>query len=175
MSSMSTLCQTFPTEVTARRAIEDLRTAGVPARDVRLLKGSALGDVRRQPVGGYAAAVTPDATVGSYAGRAVLRRQGTGGFAGDPDQRRQGSFADTDRVVIVTYDDHAEHTRVTGLRGIRRLLARAELDEHTLHAAVNELHAGHVVLLVNRREPAATLTQRQLDEVAARRLTAVAR
>ena len=101
---MTTLCKTFPTEAAARRAVAALRATGVPARDLRLLTGTALGDTRQQPVGGYAGPFGHDAPVGTYGGGGVRRRHGTGGFAGDPDQQRQGSFADVDRVVIVTYD-----------------------------------------------------------------------
>jgi hypothetical protein len=36
---MTTLCKTFPTELTARHAIEELRAAGIRERDVRLLIG----------------------------------------------------------------------------------------------------------------------------------------
>ena len=96
----------------ARRAIEVLRTSGVPARDIRLLADRRpLADVRREPVGGFAGPVAPDAPVGTYGNRPVLRRQGAGGFAGDPDDQRQGSFADADRVVIVTYHGDAERAR----------------------------------------------------------------
>jgi hypothetical protein len=108
--------KTYPTETGARRAIEALLATGVPARDLRLLTGRRLGDARRERVGGFAGPVAPDAPVGTYGNRPVLRRQGAGGFAGDPDHHRQGSFADTDRVVIVTYHDDAERARVTGLR-----------------------------------------------------------
>jgi hypothetical protein len=146
---MTTLCKAYSTEIAARRAVEALRATGVRARDIRLLTGSRLGDVRREPVGGFAGPVAPDAPVGTYGDRQVLRRQGTGGFAGDPDQQRQGSFADTDRVIIVTYDDDAERTRVTGLRGARRLLRRAGLDDDTVNRAAHALHMGHTVALVD--------------------------
>jgi hypothetical protein len=146
---MTPLTKTYPTETRARRAIEALRASGIPARDVRLLTGRPPGDVRRRPVGGFAGPVAPDAPVGSYGDRRVLRRQGTGSFAGDSDQQRQGSFADTDRVVIAGYDADAEHLRVTGLRGARRLLGRAGLDDETVNRAVDELHTGHAVLLVD--------------------------
>ena len=59
----------------------------------------------------------------------LQRPQGAGSFAGDPDQQRQGSFADTDHVVIVTYTGAAERVRITGLRGAWRLLRRAALDD----------------------------------------------
>jgi len=86
-------------------------TSGAPADGFRLLAGSPLRDVRREPVGGFAGPVGPDDPVGTFAGRVVLRRQGAGGFAGDPDRQRQGSFADRDRVVIVRRPDGAEVAR----------------------------------------------------------------
>jgi len=120
---MTTLTKTYATEVAARRAVEALRATGVAERDIRLLAGTAPRDIRHEPVGGFAVPVAPDAPIGTYGGRVVQRRQDAGSFAGDPDQQRQGSFADTDRVVIVTYKGDAERARITGLRGARRLLA----------------------------------------------------
>ena len=130
-----------------------LRASGVPARDIRLLAARRpLGDVRREPVGGFAGPVAPDAPVGTYGNRPVLRRQGAGGFAGDPDEQRQGSFADADRVVIVTYHGDAERTRLTGLRAARRLLGRTALDRDNVNRAVKELRDGKAVLLANIRD-----------------------
>ena len=79
----------------------------------------------------------------------VVRRQAHGGFAGDPDRKRQGSFADTDRVVIVSYEGDVERTRITGLGGARRLLARDGLDEATVDRAVGDLHRGQAVVLLD--------------------------
>jgi hypothetical protein len=160
---MTTLSETYPTEIEARRAIEALRAEGVPARDIRLLTGTRPRDVRREPVGGFAGPVAPDAPVGTYGDRPVLRRQGTGGFAGDPDHQRQGSFADTDRVVIITYERDAERARVTGLRGARRLLRRAALDDDAVDRAVKELHMGHAVVLVEVSEVVPSEARAQLE------------
>jgi hypothetical protein len=151
---MTTRTMTYPTELAARRALEALRDTGVPGRDIRLLVGTAARDVRHEPVGGFAGPVAPDAPVGSYGGRALRRRQGAGSFAGDADEQRQGSFADTDRVVIVSYGSGAERARITGLRGARRLLRRAALDEDAVDRAVRELHEGHAILLVDLGETA---------------------
>jgi hypothetical protein len=160
---MTTLNKTYSTEVAARRAIEALRAAGVPARDIRLLTGTRVRDVRRQLVGGFAGPVGPGAPVGTYGDRQVLRRQGTGGFAGDPDHQRQGSFADADRVVITTYKRDAERARVTGRRGARRLLGRAALDDDTLDRAITELHMGHAVVLIEVGEVVASEAREQLE------------
>jgi hypothetical protein len=162
---MTTLTKTYPTDVAARRAVETLRATGVPERDLRVLAGSAPRDIRHEPVGGFAGPVAPEAPVGTYGGRVVQRRQGAGSFAGDPDQQRQGSFADTDRVVIVTYTSDTERARITGLRDARRLLRRAALDDDAVDRAVRELHQGHAILLVDLREIAASEADARLEKL----------
>jgi hypothetical protein len=164
--SMTTLTKTYPTELAARRAVAALRATGVPERDIRLLAGTAPRDIRHEPVGGFAGPVAPDAPVGTYGGRVVQRRQGAGSFAGDPDQQRQGSFADTDRVVIVTHKGDAERARITGLRGARRLLRRAALNHDAVDRAVGELHQGHAILLVDLREIDASEADARLKKIA---------
>ena len=160
---MTTISRSYPTKADAVGAAEALRALGVTERRVRLLVGRPLGDLREEQVGGFAGPVGPDAVVGTYGGRAVLRRQATGGFAGDSDSQRQGSFVDTDRVDIVTFDRAAVHTRITGLRGARRLLARARLGEDAVEQAVSDLHAGHAVVLAEFAEDGTWL-----DELAER-------
>jgi hypothetical protein len=164
--SMTTLTKTYATEFAACRAVDALRATGGAERDIRLLAGSAPRDIRREPVGGFAGPVAPDAPVGTFGGRVLERRQGTGSFAGDPDQQRQGSFADTDRVVIVTYRGDAERGRISGLGGARRLLRRAALDEAAADRIIHELHVGHTVVLAEIAEIAPTDAQARLDEVA---------
>jgi hypothetical protein len=162
---MTTLTKTYPTELAARSAIEAMRNSGVPERDIRLLAGTAPRDIRHESVGGFAGPVGPDAPVGTYGGRVLQRRQGAGSFAGDPDQQRQGSVSDTDRVVIVTYKGDAERTRITGLRGARRLLRRASLNDDAINRAVRELHQGHAILLVDVREIAASEIHARLEQL----------
>jgi hypothetical protein len=163
---MTIFTRTFDTELAARRAVEALRAMGVAEPDVRLLVGSAPRDIRREPVGGFAGRVAPDGPVGTYGGRVLQRRQGAGAFAGDPDQQRQGSFEDADRVVIVTYEGDAERARITGLRGARRLLRRAALDDDAVDHAVGALHDGRVILLVDLREIAASEADARLEKLA---------
>jgi hypothetical protein len=69
-------------------------------------------DIRREPIGGFAGPIGPNAAVGTFASTVVLRRQADGGFAGDPDQQRQGSFADVEYVATVTYEDDTEVLRL---------------------------------------------------------------
>jgi hypothetical protein len=163
---MTTLTKTYPTELAARRAVEAMHATGVPERDIRLLAGTAPRDIRREPVGGFAGSVAPDAPIGTYGGRVLQRRQGAGSFAGDPDHQRQGSFADTDRVVIVTYEGDAERARITGLRGARRVLRRAALDDDdAVDRAVGELHQGRAILLVDLSEVGASEADARLEKL----------
>ena len=55
---------------------------------------SCYHDVRKERVGNFAGAVAPTAPFGKFAGPPRRRWQAAGGFAGDPDAQRQGSFAD---------------------------------------------------------------------------------
>ena len=82
--------KTYSSEAVARRAVRALTAAGVPRRDIRLLTGRRLHDIRREAVGGFAGAVDPSAPVGTYAGAPCLRRQAPRSFAGDPDDSDRG-------------------------------------------------------------------------------------
>jgi hypothetical protein len=167
---MATLSKTYPSEDTARQAIEALRAAGTPPRDIRLLTSRPLRNVRDEPVGGFGGPVAPDAPVGSYGGVARSRRQPTGSFATgsarDPDRQREGSFADAERVEIVTHKGDTERLRLTGYRGVRRLLRRAELDDDTIDRAVKQLHAGNAVVLVDVREITPSDVRAHLEQAA---------
>jgi hypothetical protein len=163
---MTTLSRTYATQLAARSAVDALRATGIAKPDIRLLVGSAPRDIRGEPVGGFARPIAPDAPVGTYGGRVLQRRQGAGSFSGDPDQQRQGSFADTDRVVIVTYKGDAERARITGLRGARRLLRSAALGDDAVDHAVRALHEGRVILLVDLREIAASEADARLEKLA---------
>jgi hypothetical protein len=165
MNSMTTLYMTYPSELAARRAVEELRATSI-REDIRLLIGSRPGDVRRQPVGGFAGPVGPESPVGTYGGGVLRRWQGAGAFAGDADRQRQGSFADTDRIVIVTFEGNRERARITGLRGSRRLLRRYALDDEALDRAVDELHRGHAVVLAELDGITATQAEARLAQLA---------
>lgn len=162
---MTTVWKAYPAEIVARQAIEVINAAGVPGRDIRLLSGSRMHDVREEPVGQFAGTAQPSSPVGTFANIRLLRRQAAGSFAGDPDRRRQGSFADTQRDVIVTYNDSAEHSRVAGDLEVRRLLRGAALDAGTADRIVDELHAGHAVVLAEIAQIAPRDVQARLDEV----------
>ena len=167
---MATLSKTYPSEETARQAIEALRAAGAPPRDIRLLTSRPLHNVRDELVGGFAGPVAPDAPVGNYGGVTGRRAQATGSFATgsarDPDRQREGSFADAERVVIVIFNDDKEHSRVTGYRGVRQLLRRAALHDEAINRAVKELHTGHAVVLVDVAEIAPSEVRARLEQIA---------
>jgi hypothetical protein len=167
---MATLSRTYPNEDAGRGAVETLRVASVPPREIRLLTSRPLADIRREPVGGFAGPVGPDAPVGNFAGRTGRRSDdagsfATGSFAG-AHQLRQGSFGDVERVTTVTYKPDAERSRVTGYRGIRLLLRRAALDDDAVERAIEELHKGHTIVLVDVPEIASVEAEAQLEEMA---------
>jgi hypothetical protein len=119
---MAVFCATFTSQAAARDRAEAL-SHRVPDDDLWLLTASPLHDIRREPVGGFAGAIGPHASVGTYGNIVRLRRQAGGGFAGDPDRRRQGSFADTDHVVITTVRDGAHRSRIAGQLEVRAAAA----------------------------------------------------
>jgi hypothetical protein len=171
MNSMTALIKTYSSEAGARQAAETLRAAAVPPRHIRLLTGRPLRDIRREPRGGFAGPVGPDAPAGSYA--SVPRRRGqatgsfaTGSFTGDPERQRKGSFGDVERVVLVTYTEDAERRRVTSHRGLRRLLRSAGLDDHGVDRARDELNLGHAIVLADVAGIAPSGAQGGLEQVA---------
>jgi hypothetical protein len=60
----------------------------------------------------------------------------------------------------------AERSRVTGYRGIRQLLRRPALDDDAIERAVEELHEGRTVVLVDVPEIAPVETDAQLEQMA---------
>jgi hypothetical protein len=160
---MATLFEAYPTDDLARQAVEALRAAGVPGRDIRLLTGDQMHDIRQEPKGGFAGVVPPEAPVGTFAGVRLQRRQGAGSFAGDPDRQRQGTFADVDRDLVVTYEHGSGHTRVTGDLAIRDFLREAALGEEAVERVVAEIHAGHAVVVAETPEIAASDAKARLE------------
>ena len=145
----SAIIEIHPSEAAARKAVNGLTAAGVPERNVRLLIGNPVRDVRNEPTGGFAEPVAPDAPVGTYGDVPRSRRRGAGSFAGDPDRQRQGSFADTDRTAIVRYQGGAERARVTGDAELRGLLHQAGVDDTHADRVLDELHKGRAAVLAD--------------------------
>ena len=146
---MATLCKTYLDEAAAARAAELLRAGGVPGRDIRVLVGRPLHDVRGEPAGSFAGTVGPGAPVGTFANVVRRRCQGAGSYAGDPDRQRQGCFADADCEVLVGDGDGAERSHLAGDAAIRRLLRRAAIAGVTAERVVDELHKGHTAVIAD--------------------------
>jgi hypothetical protein len=155
----------YASEDAARQAIEAMHATRSKKAGVRLLLGSALHDTRREPVGGFAGPVAPDALVGNYANRPRERRRGAGSFAGDPDQQRQGCFADADRVIVVARYDGGERSRVTGELGVRKLLRGSGLADRHIDQAIGELRAGRAVVLVDSTAMEPIVARARLDDL----------
>jgi nucleotide-binding universal stress UspA family protein len=133
-------CETYSSEVAARRAVRALTAVGVPEGDVRLLIGRPVRDVREEVVGGFAGAVD--------------------------DRQRQGSFADADTDAIATVEDGAGSTHAASGAVVRRLLCRSGLVGAAAGRAIDELRAGHAVVLVAAVEIAASDVRARLKEPA---------
>ena len=161
-----TACETYTSEIAARRAMRALTAVGVPEGDVRLLISRPVRDIREEVVGGFAGAVDPSAPVGTYMGAPCRRRQGAGSFAGDPDRQRQGSFADADTDAIATVEDGAGRSHPASRAVVRRLLWSSALAGGAADRVIDELRAGHAVVLVDAVEIAAGDARAQLAELA---------
>jgi nucleotide-binding universal stress UspA family protein len=162
----ATACETYSSEVAARRAVRALTAVGVPEGDVRLLVGRHVRDIREEVVGGFAGALDPRAPVGTYMGAPCRRRQGAGSFAGDPDRQRQGSFADADTDAIATLEDGAGRSHPASRAIVRRLLWRSALAGAAADRVIDELRAGYAVVLVDAGEIAASDARARLEEQA---------
>lgn len=158
---MSVLWQAFPSEPLARRSIDTLLAAGVPGRDVRLITHEQPHDVRRERVGRFVGAMPPETRVGTFAGRSVGRWQARGSFRGDPDARRQGTFADADRYVIATYGEGGAHRRFAGRQAVTELLAAPP------PGALDELDAGRSIVLAEVADIGAAEASARLADGAA--------
>jgi len=97
---MGTLFETNSGESAARQVAE-----APTNKRLRVVAAGRRHDVRGEPTGGFAGPVPPDAAVRDFGNRRHVRREGNGTFFGDADRQREGTFADSDRDVIVSYDD----------------------------------------------------------------------
>ncbi len=163
---MATLCETYSSQAAARHATEALSASGVPHRDIRLLIGHRWQDVRSERVGGFGGPVGPSANVGRFAGPPRARWRAAGGFHGNPDPQRQGSFADAERILIVSYDGSTERTRVASAHRTRRLLRAANVTEEAAERIIDGLHRGEAVVLAEVAELSPGEAQARLEEMA---------
>ena len=146
---MATLCKTYSSDALATQAVDALRSAGVPGPDIHLLTGCREHDVRREPMGRFAGSIAPDEQVGTYGDSPRLRSQAKGGWAGHPDEHRQGTFADTDLDVIVTGEGSSQSS---GDGAVARLLHEAGVHDPEAARIVADLHRGYAVVLVKVAE-----------------------
>ena len=123
-------------------------------------------DIRHEPVGGFGGSARP-----RRSGREILRppraRWRAGGrLYGNPDQQRQGSFADVDRILIGRHDRGAERMRHASARGTRRLLRAANVTDQTVERIIDELHRGNAVVLVEVAEVSLREGELRLETIA---------
>ena len=157
---MPTLYRAYPSTHEAETAIQRLLSAGVPPVRIELVMGHAVKDARDFPIGTFADTTTADdQTVGSYANIARSGRDAKGTFAGDPDKQRRGAFSDTDRDTVTTYHSGVKRTRIASHHRLEKILVGAGLDQATITASVDALHAGRVLVLVH--------SDSALDDIAA--------
>jgi hypothetical protein len=145
---MATLCKTFPATGSALDAAESLSAAGVPADDIGVLIGPHYHDVRTERVGGLGGPVGPDAPFGKYAEPPRLRWRAASGSAAHPDDQRQGSFGDVDRILSVKGQDGDQHVEAIDDDGARRLLTRAQVPDGVVRRMVRHLHEGEAIMFV---------------------------
>jgi hypothetical protein len=145
---MSALCRAYENIADAERAVTALLAGGVPGEDVRMVRGAASHDARREAHGSFAGAVVPGEHVGAFAGDGSTSDAPRGAFAaGAPDG--EGDFGNADRDVVVTWPGGREHSRIAGHRRLERLLVDAGLDAATARADVRAVHDGRVLVLVS--------------------------
>jgi hypothetical protein len=155
---MVILCEAFGDERIARRALTAIGEVSAWDGEMRVVTGAPLHDLRAERVGAFAGAVDPEQPVGTFGNRRRARREGAGGFAGDADAHRIGSFGDVDRDVIDSTEHGVAHRSVTGDLHVARLLAAAGVREDGVQRAIDALHHGGAVVLAamaEHDEPAA--------------------
>jgi hypothetical protein len=165
---MATLCRAYPSPAHARRAVDGLRAAGLPPQGAQLIFGGRLHDRRREPMGEFAGPAPPDAPLGTFGDVTLRRWRPQGSFAGDPDRQRQGSFADVDQHVVVTYDPGGgEHHRVMGDHSVVELVRAAGLEREATEQALAQLSAGRALALVEITEMGPEDVAKRLEEAEA--------
>jgi hypothetical protein len=150
---MTTLLSAYPSEATARQAIEELQAAGLPPQGAQLVTGRSHHDLRSEPVGEFVGRAEPEDPVRTFGNTTLQRWHPPGTFAGDPDRQRAGSFGDIDAHVILQHDPNGhEHGRIAGERRLAAELAALGLDQETVARALAQLDAGSSLVLVQVAE-----------------------
>jgi hypothetical protein len=161
---MTTLWKAYPSEVEAHRAVDALRAAGVPERDIELLTRHRLHDVRREPVGTFAGTLATDAPVATFGDRTLRRDQGSGTYAGDADRQRQGCFADDDSDLIVSYERDGPRERMAGDATLLALLRSRHVAAGEGRRIVDALRGGHAAVLAEIADIAPSDTRARLEK-----------
>src|SRR3954451_965605 len=81
--------------------------------------------------------------------RAMPRRNGPDALLTPSAPLLPGTFADTDLDVVASYPDGIGHERVTGDKGVSRMLQDAGLDKQTAERDAQALHEGAVLVLAD--------------------------
>jgi hypothetical protein len=113
-------------------------------------------------MGTFAGAIGPDAPVGTFAGKTCVRSQAAGGWVGERDSQRQGSFADAEHARVVTFDDGREVSRTISSRGLARLLRSVAHDRGHAEKLLGELHHGHAIVLVTHPTEVVQINTREM-------------
>jgi hypothetical protein len=160
---MATLCKTYSSDALATQAVDALRSAGVPGRDIRVVTGCRRHDVRREPMGRFAGTIAPDERVGTYGNAPRLRSQAKGGWVGHPDEHRQGTFADSDLDVIATGEGRSQ---CAGDRAVAALLHETGVPGPDAARIVADVHRGYAVVLAEVAEIGPAQARTCLEHVA---------
>jgi hypothetical protein len=159
---MAAVCRSYASHDEAAKAVVAVLGAGVDGRDVLVLTGEGVRDVREQPAGSFAGTVDPGDPVGSFEGERHARAEPKGTFADEP-SGRVGSFADAAREELTSYPHGVERMHAIGHASVLRLLRGAGLDEATAERDLDALHSGRVLLLVEHAEGEAGRVASLLD------------
>jgi Kef-type K+ transport system membrane component KefB len=135
----STHCSAHATLDEADAAVRQLLADGVPGSRISVVSGNPSPDHAHERMGGFAG----DAgQAGAYAG---MPGDIMGSFSPAARAARHGSFGDTDRDEVATFDRGVRRTHVGSHREIERRLAEAGVEPREIAA----VHEGHVVVLVS--------------------------
>jgi hypothetical protein len=151
---MAVICRSYASHEEARRAVEAALGTGVAGSGIRVLMGQPEQDARTEREGEFAGSTAPGDVVGGFeAGH--RRDEAAGGFAGESETQREGSFADADRETVTSYPGGGERVHVVGHREVHRVLRDAGLDEATAKRDADALHEGRILVLadVGDRDP----------------------
>jgi hypothetical protein len=151
---MAVICRSYASHEEARRAVEAALGTGIAGNGIRVLMGQPEHDARTEREGEFAGSTASGDVVGDFeAGH--RRDEAAGGFAGESETQREGSFADADRETVTSYPGGGERVHVVGHREVHRVLRDAGLDEATAKRDADALHEGRILVLadVGDRDP----------------------